>query len=920
MPQWSINDISDPLVLEIHRSVEVRTTGTASLPVLPAYVRREHDDVLDALVVEAAAGHSRLVCVVGESSTGKTRACWEAVRKLPDGWELWQPVAPGRGQALRDGLASVGPRTVVWLNEAQLFLLTPAGGLRAELAAGLRELLSDPKRAPVLVVATLWPGYWHELTSLPADGSREDEHSEARALLSGRDVQVAARFRPDEVAAARRAGQSDPRLTLAVENANEGQVVQYLAGAPALLSRYESAPVGARSLMTAAMDARRLGHGPSLSYGLLAEGAEGYLTDEEWDSLAEDWLETALAHVASPVTGVRGALVRRRPRARRTSGGAASGEFAFPHYRLADYLDQHGRLTRQDDVVPSALWEALLVHGDRSGFLSLGESAQNRGLLRVAALFYAQADGGAEKLAQLLNDCGRQEEARPWWIRSATEQAGSFALSRVVQGAPCGTPEEAEEILKWWWDEVPKERSQGSVLSPLVQRMGPVDDPRALLWWRRAAEQGHTKAEETFVGHLRATGGPDAVLAWYRERGADGRWCPGRATDLLIGLGRAEEALTLLSSSDEDDVHSFLRLGELLLERGEERKAVEWLARAGRDSGSTGERAARVLFRMGRDDVALEALGRAAEDDDHALVVAARVLDEAGRHAESLHWWRRAASVPRPGSWVCLQYAGSLARNEELPEALVWYQRAVEGGERRFAQAVDAWELELLASQGKTAADLTRWRLTYAATTELLGKPLRRWTASDDEKLSWLLELTENGHPSAIYYAVSRLCDAGREGEALDLALAQAERGHDRAPGTVAELYSEAGELESALQWWERSARHTGHRSAAYSAGGRALREAGRTEEATAWFRRAVEAGDVDLLWLTVELYETLERHGEALAWLWQLAVRGWPFCVGLAADVLRHGGEEREAERLRRYGWEPDGSTAAAWTAPLPS
>lgn len=185
MPRWLINDVSDPLVLEIHPSVEV-PTDDANLPLLPAYVRRAHDGVLDAAVAEAAGGRSRLICVVGESSTGKTRACWEAVRRLPAGWELWQPVAPGRALALRNGLPSGGPRTVVWLNEAQLFLQTPSSGLGEELAASLRELLNDPRRGPVVVVATMWPVYWHPLTAAPNDGEAADPRHEARALHAGR--------------------------------------------------------------------------------------------------------------------------------------------------------------------------------------------------------------------------------------------------------------------------------------------------------------------------------------------------------------------------------------------------------------------------------------------------------------------------------------------------------------------------------------------------------------------------------------------------------------------------------------------------------------------------------------------------------------------------------------------------------------
>jgi len=82
-------------------------------------------------VVRAAAeGSSGIAVLVGGSSTGKTRACWEALHLLRD-------------------LPGAGPRTVVWLDEAQCHL-DPAGdaGLSERVAAGLGELLLDPATKP----------------------------------------------------------------------------------------------------------------------------------------------------------------------------------------------------------------------------------------------------------------------------------------------------------------------------------------------------------------------------------------------------------------------------------------------------------------------------------------------------------------------------------------------------------------------------------------------------------------------------------------------------------------------------------------------------------------------------------------------------------------------------------------------------
>ena len=159
-------EVGDPFALEVHRPVDP-DVPPPELPVLPVYVPREHDAAVAAVVTAAAAGTSGIVVLVGGSFTGKTRACWEALELLRDlepGWWLWHPVD---SQGALAGLPGVGPWTVVWLNEAQRCLDT-SDGAGERVAAGLRELLRDRDRGPVLVLATLWPELWAPLTARPS--------------------------------------------------------------------------------------------------------------------------------------------------------------------------------------------------------------------------------------------------------------------------------------------------------------------------------------------------------------------------------------------------------------------------------------------------------------------------------------------------------------------------------------------------------------------------------------------------------------------------------------------------------------------------------------------------------------------------------------------------------------------------------
>ena len=93
---WPLAEVGDPFALEVHRPVQPEDPPPG-LPVLPAYVPRDHDAELGSVVRAAADGSSGIAVLVGGSSTGKTRACWEALdllRDRPEPWRLWHPIDP----------------------------------------------------------------------------------------------------------------------------------------------------------------------------------------------------------------------------------------------------------------------------------------------------------------------------------------------------------------------------------------------------------------------------------------------------------------------------------------------------------------------------------------------------------------------------------------------------------------------------------------------------------------------------------------------------------------------------------------------------------------------------------------------------------------------------------------------------------
>jgi hypothetical protein len=419
--------LTDPFALEVHRPVQAGSQQPL-LSALPAYVRRGHDLEVAEVVRAAASGESGIAVLVGGSSTGKTRACWEALQLLrrQDGpWRLWHPLEPSRPEAALRELSSIGPRTVVWLNEAQDYL-GAADGLGERIAAGLRKALRDTARAPVLVLATLWPEHWDMLIARPPAGT--NPHAQARELLTGRAVSVPAAFTADELRMLPAAG--DPRLALAAELAEDGQVTQFLAGAPEVMARYRNAPPAARAVIDAAVDARRLGHGPALPLALLADAAPGYLSDAEWDALGDNWLEQAIAYASKPCNGARGPITPIRPRT--GLGRARRGERAVEvRYRLADYLEQAGRLERDGQLPPAQFWDAAAFHATGRDRLGIGESAARLGLYRHAASLWGRSAASGEpaaaveffKLIRRLNP-------------EAVSHVGSWVAERITVDSP----------------------------------------------------------------------------------------------------------------------------------------------------------------------------------------------------------------------------------------------------------------------------------------------------------------------------------------------------------------------------------------------------------------------------------------------------------------------------------------------------
>ncbi|MEU1931486.1 hypothetical protein ABZ516_29280 [Streptomyces sp. NPDC019826] len=451
----------DPHELEVHPAgPDKGSSGADGVRALSGYARREHDQVLADAVTAAAAGRSGIVVLVGTSSTGKTRALWEAVQPLAEkAWELWHPFDPSRAEAALEDLHRVGPRTVVWLNEAQHYLGDRKFGER--IAAAVHQLLLDEERGPVLVLGTLWPEYAHDYLALP-DPSRGDPYSLVRELLAGHTVNIPDTFDAAALAAATAlAEQGDTLLADVLTRNRNGRITQDLAGAPELLRRYEQPRQAAsRALLEAAMDARRLGTGLHLPQAFLTAAAADYLSDHDYDQLTDDWAEQAYAELAEQVHGKQAPLRRTTPRPTRrppiptTDASTIKPPPAGPVFRLADYLEQHGRTTRRRLCPPASFWHAAHTHLTHPDDLNhLADAAGDRHRLQWSRYLLQRAgDRGSTKalahLAQIYEEAGDRDGAEALARQAADHGDGSALYFLAWVREVAGDRNSAEDLYR----------------------------------------------------------------------------------------------------------------------------------------------------------------------------------------------------------------------------------------------------------------------------------------------------------------------------------------------------------------------------------------------------------------------------------------------------------------------------------------
>ncbi|QEV57763.1 sel1 repeat family protein [Streptomyces spectabilis] len=680
--------------LGVHPAIPGQHHGPAGADadrfVLPRYVPRQHDVRLQRLLAAATTtgtdeARPVLVVVQGPSCTGKTRTAYEALHAaVPEDFDLLFPADADSLLAVL-AAAALPPRTVLWLNEAQDYLADARG--EAAAAALLRRLDGE---GPLLVIATLWPEHAEALTR-PATHAR-DAHRHARALLAQAHWVDLPRSFAGDLDAARAAAAEDPSLAEAVA-AGAAELTQVLAAGPDLVRHYERAagphgPHGS-ALISAAMDAHRLGGLGALPLAFLEAAAVGYLTAAERARARPDWFGHALArartlikHTTRPLQDVP------HPTAIGRLPGTA---------RLADYLQHHGRHARRFRCPPDSFWNAAhehLTHPEtpREGLLRLGDAARRRARYAHAVRLYdAAAEAGesyalirlgqmrqdncdmeeAEKLYQLAADAGNTDgllyQAALWEDAWAWEEAEKLYLRASAAGV-----DDALAYAGLMWD-------------------GAGEPGKAWAYYEQALRAGHTDVLVFMAQSRRREGSPEQAADLYR-RAADA----GHANALrqLVCLweetGRQEQADRQLHRfADEGDTESLILVAHLMGRSGRPERAELLFQQA----ASAGDHHAWFLLafmweKAGDPEKAESSFRKAVESGDlSALRQVARMREAAGDTAEAeALYWQAVEAEADTDALSCLARIREAAGDRERAEQL--HLMAADTGDAEVSSSV----------------------------------------------------------------------------------------------------------------------------------------------------------------------------------------------------------------------------------------
>ncbi|WP_225793641.1 tetratricopeptide repeat protein [Streptomyces aculeolatus] len=487
-----VTQAKDPLQLGVHPAF----TGGLVPGRIPAYVGRDIDAELRERL--AAGG---FVLLIGDSTAGKSRAAYEAMRAVLPHHVL---IAPRDRAALPAALARAAEmkRCVLWLSDLEKYLgaegLTRTGVARVVAGEGHHRVILATLRAA-------------EQARLVDAGTEPDEAGRTAFNEARETLEQAESLRLDRIFSAAerdraRAHDRDPRIADALAHADDYGIAECMAAGPDLLRDWQdawspntdpAAPTHPRAaaLIAAAIDIRRAGYTSPVSRRILRAVHEHYLNTRGGARLRPEPLTDAWEWAT---------------RSRRATTALLQPE-EDDCVRVFDYLaDAVQRRSAPDDHVPEHVVRTVMTDCDAQDAHAIAMTAHAQGR-------YGLAEAGWRTVLQILESAGGENDSMILPSRSNL----ALTLRRL------GRLDEAEE--------------EGRVVRDVTTRVMGEEHPDTL------ACRGHYAASLAALGRLEEAEREFRAVLEIQTRvlGAEHPGSlnsRGNFTTVLAGLGRLEEA------------------------------------------------------------------------------------------------------------------------------------------------------------------------------------------------------------------------------------------------------------------------------------------------------------------------------------------------------------------------------------------
>ncbi|MGW1558523.1 tetratricopeptide repeat protein [Streptomyces sp. NPDC002144] len=661
---------------------------------LPPYVVRQIDSELRARISRIPRTGEPIL-IVGDSTAGKTRAAFEALKECFSEHSVF---APFDGQDLVSSLPALiehKETCVLWLDNLERYIgpqgLTP-------------QVLGLLRRARIPILSTMRAEQYRQFIpsiTLHTSAANDESNNLGRRILEQINVMVLPRlWVPEEIERARQV--EDIRVQGAVAFSTHYGVAEYLAAGPRLYQEWILAwgpginPRGA-ALVAAAVDCVRAGITQSVTRDLLVSMHETYLARVGGAASRPETIEEAFEWATCLRFGVTSLLMPATEHPGR--------------FKVFDYLADEFMRSNSSQPIPSESWRIILEFAkeEKATYL-VGLAAETNGETEIAEEAWREsANRGSGRallhLGLLYINTDRENEAVEAWIKAAeTGETSAYAplgiwyrtggdTDKAVElfrkGAESGdtfairglaesldTADEAEQWLTMLV-EMEDEAEDRYNLAVYYYKTGRKD--LALENYRQAAEEGVVPAMNNY-GTMIADDDPEEGERWFRA--AHERGSHYGTTNLAMALaerGESAEAEALIREANKSGYYGANSiLGALYLKQGKGDQAkAAWILGAESNDEWSIYNLALYFEREGLRDRAAELYRRIADFNDDAAENLGFMLAKQGYADEAMQLLERVKGQITPQGRCALGCVFYRTHAREL--AKTWFAAALDG-------------------------------------------------------------------------------------------------------------------------------------------------------------------------------------------------------------------------------------------------